>query len=549
MKISLCQINLKIGDLNYNIKKIKNFYESKSADADLVVFPELSLTGYLLKDLVRDVHFLEKVLKFKAEIVEFTKDKKCALLFGCPVSKNDKIFNSVVIACGGEEIFSTDKHILPNYEVFNEPRNFSKAEEEPTIFEFRGEKLGILICEDAWHDDLPNILSSKGATLFIIVNASPYDLNKHKNRLKIANNIAKKYNKTVAYLNNFGGYDELVFDGGSFVIDKCGNFINEPSLWDEGVLTFDSKSANLKTNDRNIKIYCEEENIYQALVLSVRDYFKKSNFTKAVLGLSGGIDSALVATIVADALGSDNLKCIILPSKFNSEESMKYALVLVQNIGCEKLIVPIDALLDNFTNTLKTSFNSQKLKEITIQNLQARIRAVLLMSISNEEGSLLLATSNKSESAVGYATIYGDMCGAFSPIKDVYKTQVYKLADWRNKNIPIGSLCPKLTVIPEFIIEREPSAELSHNQKDSDNLLPYEILDTILYNLLEMGLSHKQISEKTNVDEAMINNVADMIKSSEYKRSQAPVGPKISIKSFNYDRVCPITYRLDHDYL
>ena len=226
---------------------------------------------------------------------------------------------------------------------------------------------------------------------------------------------------------------------------------------------------------------------------------------------------------------------------------MKYALVLVQNIGCEKLIVPIDALLDNFTNTLKTSFNSQKLKEITIQNLQARIRAVLLMSISNEEGSLLLATSNKSESAVGYTTIYGDMCGAFSLIKDVYKTQVYKLANWRNKNIPIGSLCPKLAVIPEFIIEREPSAELSHNQKDSDNLLPYEILDTILYSLLEMGLTHKQILEKTNVDEATINNVANMIKSSEYKRSQAPIGPKISIKSFNYDRVCPITYQLDHD--
>ncbi|MFK7760662.1 MAG: NAD+ synthase [Candidatus Midichloriaceae bacterium] len=542
MKISLCQINLKISDLKYNIKKIKKFYDSEFANADLVIFPELSLTGYLLKDLVNDVNFLDEVLKFKAKVVEFTKEKKCALLFGCPVLKNDKVFNSVIIACDGEEIFSADKHILPNYGVFNEPRNFSKAEEEPTIFEFRGEKLGILICEDAWHDDLPNILFSKGATLFIIVNASPYDLDKQKARLKIANNIVKKYNKPVAYLNNFGGYDELVFDGGSFVMDKCGNFINEPSLWDEGVLTFDSKSANLKINDRNIKIYCEEENIYQALVLSVKDYFKKNKFTKAVLGLSGGIDSALVAIIAADALGLGNVKSVILPTEYNSDESMKYALELVHNIGCEKLIMSIDALLDKFNNTLKTSSNSQKLKKITIQNLQARIRAVLLMAISNEENSLLLATSNKSESAVGYTTIYGDMCGGFAPIKDVYKTQVYKLADWRNKNIPIGSLCPKLNVIPNFIIEREPSAELSHNQKDSDSLLPYEILDTILYNLLEMGLSHKQISEKTNVDEATINNVANMIKSSEYKRSQAPIGPKISSKSFNYDRIYPISY-------
>jgi NAD+ synthetase len=365
--------------------------------------------------------------------------------------------------------------------------------------------------------------------------------------LKIANNIVKKYNKPVAYLNNFGGYDELVFDGGSFVMDKCGNFINEPSLWDEGVLTFDSKSANLKINDGNIKIYCEEENIYQALVLSVKDYFEKNNFTKAVLGLSGGIDSALVATIAADALGPGNVKSVILPTEYNSDESMKYALELVHNIGCEKLIMPIDGLLDNFTNTLKTSSNFQKLKEITIQNLQARIRALLLMGISNEEGSLLLATSNKSESAVGYTTIYGDMCGAFSPIKDVYKTQVYKLAKWRNKNIPKGSLCSKVNIIPNFIIEREPSAELSYNQKDSDSLLPYEILDTILYNLLEMGLTHKQISEKTNVDEAIINDVANMIRSSEYKRSQAPIGPKISSKSFNYDRAYPITYQLDHD--
>lgn len=297
----------------------------------------------------------------------------------------------------------------------------------------------------------------------------------------------------------------------------------------------------MKINDRNIKIYCEEENIYQALVLSLKDYFKKNNFTKAVLGLSGGIDSALVAIIGADALGLWNVKSVILPTEYNSDESMKYALELVHNIGCEKLIMPIDALLDNFKNTLKTSSNSQKLKKITIQNLQARIRAVLLMAISNEENSLLLATSNKSESAVGYITIYGDICGGFAPIKDVYKTQVYKLADWRNKNIPIGSLCTKLNVIPNFIIEREPSAELSHNQKDSDSLLPYEILDTILYNLLEMELSHKQISEKTNVDEATINNLANMIKSSEYKRSQAPIGPKISSKSFNYDRIYQIS--------
>jgi NAD+ synthase (glutamine-hydrolysing) len=544
MKISLCQINLKIGDLKYNIEKIKKLYKSESTNSDLVIFPELSLTGYLLKDLVNNSDFLDKVLKFKAEAVKFTQEKKCALLFGCPVLKNNKVFNSIIIACDGKEIFSADKHILPNYQVFNEPRNFSKAEEEPTIFEFKDEKLGILICEDAWYDDVPNILSRKGATFFITVNASPYDLNKHESRMRVANNIAKKYNKPVAYLNSFGGYDELVFDGGSFVMDKEGNFINEPYLWEEGVIRFDTSN---NTSCSNIKSISQEENIYQALVLSVRDYFKKTNSTKAVLGLSGGIDSAIVAAIATDALGGDNCKCVILPSKFNSEDSMKYALELIQNIGSEKLTIPIDDLLDNFINSLQSSLTPQNLKEITIQNLQARIRAVLLMAISNEEGLLLLATSNKSESAVGYTTIYGDMCGGFAPIKDVYKTQIYKLAKWRNKNVPIGSLCPKLTVIPEFIIEREPSAELSHNQKDSDNLLPYEILDTILYNLLEMGLTHKQISEKTNVDAAMINNVADIIKSSEYKRSQAPVGPKISIKSFNYDRVYPITYQLSRD--
>lgn len=547
MKISLCQINLKTGDLKYNIEKIKKLYKSESTNSDLVIFPELSLTGYLLKDLVNNSDFLDKIWKFRAEMLEFTQEKKCALLFGCPVSKNNKVFNSIIVACDGKEIFSADKHILPNYQVFNEPRNFSKAEEEPTIFEFKDEKLGILICEDAWYDDAPNILSKKGATFFITVNASPYDLAKHANRMRVVGNIAKKYNKPVAYLNNFGGYDELVFDGGSFVIDKAGDFINEPCYWKESILRFDSKAADLKIKNSNTKILCEEENIYQALVLSVRDYFRKNNYTKALLGLSGGIDSAIVAAIATDALGADNCKCVILPSKFNSKESMKYALELIQNIGCEKLTIPIDEFFKTFTNSLKDDLRVDNLLDVTLQNLQARIRAVLLMAISNQENSLLLATSNKSESAVGYTTIYGDMCGGFAPIKDIYKTQVYKLAKWRNKHIPIGSLCSKLSIIPEFIIEREPSAELSYNQKDSDNLPPYEMLDEVLYNLLEMGQTHKQILEKTQLDEATINNVANMIRNSEYKRSQAPVGPKISIKSFNYDRAYPITYQLDHE--
>ena len=541
MKISLCQINLKISDLKYNIKKIKKFYESESANADLVIFPELSLTGYLLKDLVNDVNFLDEVLKFKAKVVEFTKEKKCALLFGCPILKNDKVFNSVIIACDGEEIFSTDKHILPNYGVFNEPRNFSKSEAEPNTFNFKGEKIGILICEDAWHDDIPNILSTKGANIFLIINASPYDLDKYKNRLKIATNIAKKYNNPVAYLNSFGGYDELVFDGGSFVIDKKGNFINEPYLWKEGALAFDTKKMTTSVSCRSIQKYCEEENIYQALVLSVRDYFQKNNFTKAVLGLSGGIDSALVAAIVTDALGSENLKCVILPSEFNSEGSIKYALELIQNIGCEKLTIPIDKFFQNFVYSLENNLKVDGLLDITLQNLQARIRAVLLMAISNEENSLLLATSNKSESAVGYTTIYGDMCGGFAPIKDVYKTQIYQLAKWRNQNIPIGSLCPKLTVIPEFIIEREPSAELSHNQKDSDNLPPYDTLDKILYDLIELSLAHKEASERNNIKIDLVKDVVNMIQNSEYKRSKAPIGPKISIKSFNYDRVYSVT--------
>ncbi len=539
MKISLCQINLENGNLKYNFQKIKNYFEKEQPYSDIVAFPELSLTGYLLKDLVKNHDFLDEVLKFKAKVVEFTKEKKCALLFGCPILKNDKIFNSVIIAYDGEEIFSVDKHILPNYEVFNEPRNFSKSEKESRVFEFKGEKIGILICEDAWHDHIPNVLAKKGATLFIIVNASPYDLGKHKNRMEIANNIAKKYNKPVAYLNTFGGYDELVFDGRSFIVDKDGYFINEPYFWKEGVIRLNTSN---NTPCSNIKPISEEENIYQALVLSVRDYFKKNNFTKAVIGLSGGIDSASVASICADALGPGNLKCVILTSKFNSEESMKYALELIKNIGCEKLTIPIDNIFNNFTNAVKTSFNSKNLKEITVQNLQARIRAVLLMGISNEENSLLLATSNKSELAVGYTTIYGDMCGGFAPIKDIYKTQVYKLAKWRNKNVPTGSLCSKLNIIPSFIIEREPSAELNHNQKDSDQLPPYDILDKILYDLIELDLPQKKVSEKNNVDLDLVKSVANMIKNSEYKRSQAPVGPKISTKGFNYDRIYPVSY-------
>ena len=538
MKISLCQINLENGNLKYNFQKIKNYYEKEQTDSDIVAFPELSLTGYLLKDLVKNHDFLDEVLKFKANIIEYTKGKKCALLFGCPILKNDKIFNSAIIAYDGEEIFSIDKHILPNYEVFNEPRNFSKSAKDPRIFEFKGEKIGVLICEDAWHDDIPNILYKKGATLFIIVNASPFDLKKQEKRIDIVNQLTSKYKAPVAYLNTFGGYDELVFDGGSFAIDNKGKFLCEPYFWEERVLRLDTSN---NTHCSNIKSVSEEENIYQALVLSVRDYFIKNNFTKAAIGLSGGIDSALVASICADALGPDNLKCVILPSKFNSEESMKYALELIHKIGCEKLTIQIDDLLDNFINTLKASYNSKNLKEITVQNLQARIRAVLLMGISNEENSLLLATSNKSESAVGYTTIYGDMCGGFAPIKDIYKTQVYKLAKWRNKNVPTASLCSKLNMIPNFIIEREPSAELSHNQKDSDQLPPYDILDKILYDLIELDLPQKKVSEKNNAKLDLVKSIANMVKNSEYKRSQAPVGAKISTKSFNYDRIYPVT--------
>ena len=429
--------------------------------------------------------------------------------------------------------------MLPNYEIFNEPRNFTKSEKESRIFEFKGEKIGILVCEDAWHDDIPNMLYKKGATLFIIVNASPFDLKKQEKRIDVVNQITNKYKVPVAYLNTLGGYDELIFDGGSFAIDKNQNFLCEPYLWKEGAIRLNTSN---NTTCSNIEPISEEENIYQALVLSVKDYFKKNNFTKAVIGLSGGIDSALVANICADALGADKLKCAILPSKFNLEESMEYALELVENIGCEKLTIPIDNLLNNFSTPLKTSLKSEKLKEITMQNLQARIRAVLLMAISNEENSLLLATSNKSESAVGYCTIYGDMCGGFAPIKDLYKTQIYKLAKWRNKNIPKGSLCSKLKIIPNFIIEREPSAELSYNQKDSDKLPPYNTLDKILNDLIELDLPHKKVSEKNNVKLDLVKSIVDMIKNSEYKRSQAPVGPKISTRSFNYDRIYPVTY-------
>jgi NAD+ synthase (glutamine-hydrolysing) len=269
MKISLCQINLENGNLKYNFQKIKNYYKKEQTDSDIVAFPELSLSGYLLKDLVKNHDFLDEVLKFKANIIEYTKGKKCALLFGCPILKNDKIFNSVIIAYDGEEIFSIDKHILPNYEVFNEPRNFSKSAKDPRIFKFKGEKIGILICEDAWHDNIPNVLEKKGVTMFLIINASPFDLKKQEKRIDIVTQLAIKYELTVAYLNTFGAYDELVFDGGSLAIDKRGKILCELYLWKEKVLILDTSN---NTPCSNIKSISEEENIYQALVLSVRDF-------------------------------------------------------------------------------------------------------------------------------------------------------------------------------------------------------------------------------------------------------------------------------------
>jgi NAD+ synthase len=542
INIALVQENPIVGNVehNYNlILKARN--DTNSENTDLIVFSELFMSGYPPEDLVLRYSFLDEIDKYLKLLVEETKKPGPAILVGLPVRDKDQIFNSVVLIDNGKIISIQHKCHLPNYDVFDEERIFNKGN-LPGPINFRGLKIGVAICEDIWHEDVVECLAETGAELLIVLNGSPYNREKQDLRINVAMQRVVESSLGLIYVNQIGGQDELVFDGGSFVINpdysmpvKLPNFVSkiQNTLWTKDNDKWLCKTIVQQTDTEEL------EDIYSACVIGLRDYVQKNKFKEVLIGLSGGIDSAIVSCIAVDALGSENVQCVMLPSKYTSKESLADAIECAQNLGVNPDEISIEKMVDAAEDQLNPFFEGTN-KDITEENIQSRIRAVLLMALSNKFNKLLLTTGNKSEMAVGYATLYGDMSGAFNPIKDVYKTEVYKIAEMRNNTKPEFCLGPNHEVIPKNIITKAPTAELRDNQTDQDSLPEYDVLDDILYKLIEEEISVKDII-KSGHDKQWVTKIQNLLYISEYKRRQAPPGVKISSKNFGKDRRYPIT--------
>ena len=539
LKIQLAQINPTIGDISGNCEKILHeFKKASEHQCDLVIFPEMAICGYPCEDLWQKKYFIWEVEKKILEICKVSQNSKCAILLGAPTltfnrAKKEIIQNSAYLIENGEVKKIINKKTLPNYGVFDESRYF-EASNTLSLVEFRGLTLAILICEDLWDAKNIFLLQEQIFDAAIAINASPYSTKKHEYRNKTAQNFTKTLNKPLIYVNQVGGQDFLVFDGSSFAMNAQGeNVLQLNGFCEDDAIIEINKEGEIKSPIAEV-LPSEEERDYSACVLGLRDYIRKNNFKNVLLGMSGGIDSALVATMAVDALGSENVSLYALPSRFNSETSMIDAKTCGHNLDLELKIISIESTFDTMLYTLG------EISDLAKENLQSRIRGNILMAISNNSGALLLSTGNKSELACGYATLYGDMCGAFNPIKDLYKTRVYKLANWRNENVANISIFPHKNLIPQNIITKAPTAELRPNQKDSDSLPEYEVLDKVLFYLIEEKRSVVEIIS-FGFEEKLVEKIAHLFYRSEYKRQQSCLGPKISDMSFDRDRRYPVT--------
>ncbi len=539
MKIALCQINPIIGNLDYNKEKIVKGYErGVKANADLVIFPELALVGYPPLDLVEKTEFRKAVSKKVNEISKITGD--VGLLFGAITEDNDRIgtniHNSAVLCYEGKVQFIQPKSLIPNYDVFDEMRYFEPAK-DVFVHEFKGEKLGISVCEDIWNDadywykrryyvDPVEMLKKKGATVLINISASPYSFGKRKERLEMLSILCRQDKLQLAYVCCVGVQTDLVFDGGSMCLDSKGNLVQLGKSYEEDFILFDTNNDK-KINNEVEKSF--EEEVLASLIYGVKEYFEKMKFKKAVVGLSGGLDSAMVTYIAVEALGKDNVQVVLMPSKYSSEGSVTDSEKLIKNLGISSDNVSIQAVVDETINQLTPKFK-QKLGKLTGENIQARIRGVYLMAFSNNDNYLVLTTGNKSELAVGYCTLYGDMSGSLAVIADVYKSDLYRIANFINR---------KQEIIPYEIITKAPSAELSPNQKDQDDLPPYELLDKILKMYLEENKEYDEINSIIK-DEMVVKKVLRMVDINDFKRRQAAPALRVSRKAFGYGRRYPI---------
>jgi NAD+ synthase/NAD+ synthase (glutamine-hydrolysing) len=545
VKIALGQINPTVGDFSGNAAKIVDFsHRAQAAGAGLILFPELSICGYPPRDLVERASFVARNRETADRIAAETRGIAviCGLVTPAHAETGKAAMNSAALLRDGRVAFVQSKMLLPTYDVFDEMRNFAPAKSQ-TLFPMGEKQIALTICEDAWNDkhfwnrrlytfDPVEALVQAGGNLLLNISASPFWMGKRELRRSMLATIARSDKVPVAMVNQVGGNDSLVFDGSSMVFNSAGEIIAQGKSFEEDLVLFDSERL---TGDMHPQIEGEEASVYAALVLGTRDYVRKCGFQSVIVGLSGGIDSALTACIAAEALGGENVLSVGMPGPYSSTGSIDDARALAKNLGIRFEVLCITEIFEAYRRTLQKTLAGRK-EDTTEENLQSRARGTLLMALSNKFGAIVLSTGNKSELGVGYCTLYGDMVGGLAVISDVPKTLVYRLSHY------VNSLRP---VIPAASLEKPPSAELRPNQKDSDSLPPYEVLDPILEDYVEEGHTAEQIAAEHQFDLALVKKVIAMVNRNEYKRQQAAPGLKISAKAFGYGRRFPIASKAD----
>ena len=541
MSVALAQLNPHLGDVSANCQKLLQMRERAAAKgADIILTPEMFLAGYPADDLVLRADFMERIEAAISRLAKATADGGPAIIVGAPCRDKDVLYNSAFILDGGKIVARRDKVNLPNYGVFDDKRHFTPGQLQGPVL-LRGMRLGIAVCEDIWFPDLCEMLGETGAEIILSLNASPFENAKTDMRMMHAVSRMTETGLPFVYVNMVGGQDELVFDGSSFALNLGGKIASQMPSFSEGLslLEVRSQSGTCHLTGQISRPAAAEEDVWRALTLGVRDYVEKNGFPGVILGLSGGVDSAIVAVLAVDALGPERVRVVMMPSDYTADISLADAEELADNLGLTLETIALRAGMDAFDSMLEASLEGTEM-DVTEENIQSRLRGMILMALSNKFGNMVLATGNKSEYAAGYSTLYGDMCGGFAPIKDVWKTEIFKLCEWRNTALPRGVLGPDGEVIPRRIITRPPSAELRPDQQDTDSLPPYDILDAILIALTEEMADTDTIVSR-GYERETVERVSAMLFRTEYKRFQAAPGPKVTPRAFGRDRRLPLT--------
>ena len=542
-RLTLAQLNPTVGDIAGNAGKAFDAWQhGRQAASDMVVLPEMFLSGYQAADLSVRPAFVRDIGKAVADLAERTAEGP-ALGVGGPIRLDGQFHNAWFVLSGGRIAATILKHELPRIKVFDEPRIFAPGQVSGP-YSVGPMRIGTPICEDAWHPEVPETLAETGADILVVPNGSPYYRDKFDRRISTMVARVIETGLPMVYVNTVGAQDDQMFDGGSFVLNKGGKLAVQMPLFDEAIEEVDfvfSRGTWAAQDKPKAAMPDVWEQDYRVMVECTRDYLRKSGFSKVLLGLSGGIDSAIVATIASDAIGPDNVRCVMLPSEFTSQSSLDDAAEVAENLGTRLDTVPIEAGVAAIETTIIPFFDGKQ-RDTTEENIQSRLRGLFLMALSNKHGEMLLTTGNKSEVAVGYATIYGDMAGGYNPVKDLYKTRLFETCRWRNANHRPWMLGPEGAVIPPRVIDKPPSAELRPDQKDEDSLPPYEVLDAILDGLIEKEKSVQDIVAEGH-DRQIVKKVERLVYINEYKRFQSAPGPRLSHMAFWLDRRYPLVNR------